>query len=72
MVESGDTEGPAQRHAQRHGHVTQRLHIQVSEGLLHGVQGFNQAALLQALTPHGGIDQLPTLVLIGWSWLGNV
>ena len=68
MVEGSHAIRPAQGHAQRHGDVAQCLLVQISERLLNRVQRFNQPARLLALTPHGGIDQLPAFVLIGGNW----
>ena len=72
MVEGGDAVGAAQRHAQRHRDIAQRLYVQVSKRFLHRVQGFNQSARLLALAPYGGVDQFPALVLIGRNGFCNV
>ena len=72
MVESSDAVSPAEGYAQRHGNIAQRLFVQISERLLNRVQRFNQSARMLALPPNGGIDQLPSLVLIGRSWFCDV
>ena len=72
VIEGRDAVSAAQRHAQRHGYIAQRLGVEISERFLHGVQRLNQSALMLALAPYGGVDQLPALVLIWRSWLGKV
>jgi len=65
VIEGGDAVSLAGGNAERFGDKADRRLVEKAERFLNGVESFDEGVARKAVTPHGAIDDTPTLIVRG-------